>query len=113
MNNEDGAAAGETTATTSPATTGKARLTPALVLAGMFWLFFFGVGQADIHNFYKFMARFAGVGVLTLGFAIWYLMSRHGRISERLAVLGFAIAGGVIALAFLRHPSVLPPAILF
>src|SRR5688572_31114403 len=108
MNNDNAAIANE-----SPAAPSKPRIAPAIVLVALFWAFFMGVGLADLPNFTVFMARFAALGVLILAFTIWYLVSRNGRPLERLAVIGMAALGGVIAIALLDHPSVIPPAVLF
>lgn len=89
------------------------RLWPAAAIVALFWLAYAIAGMLDLDNFTIFISRFAAVGALGLLFTLWYLFSRTARLSERLAVLAIAVLGGVIAILILRHPRVLPPALLY
>jgi outer membrane protein assembly factor BamB len=101
------------TDTASAAPSKPVRVTFAVVLVIIFWLFYATVGVLDLGNFPSFMMRFGAVALLLLLFLIWWLANRSLPGKERLTVLAAAIAGGIVSLTWLRDASVLAPAVLF
>jgi len=90
-----------------------ARVAPAVALVLLFWATYAIAGAMDLGNFTTFMLRFGAVALLLALFLVWWLINRSLPFKERLVALAAAIVGGTIALAFLRHPSVVWAAVLF
>jgi outer membrane protein assembly factor BamB len=63
----------------------------------LFWAFEFGSRWLELPMFPRFLSALAACGLLTLLFTVWWFARRGVRLTDRLLVFGFAVAGGVLA----------------
>ncbi len=103
---------------TSPPTPGvnqnelypRRKLHVPVVLVTLFWVMYLIFGMLDLPMFTRFLGRAGALLLLLLAFAIWWLMRGPVRVSYRILVLGWAVAGGIIV-TLLMDRTVLPPSI--
>jgi len=87
------------------------RIGPAVLLVGLYWTAFVGLGLVEIPMFRAFLFRLLALAILTLAFPIWWLRNRGIPRADRWMVFGTALASGVIAV-LLSHRSVVAPSVL-
>ena len=112
------AAADSDNIVTSPPTPGvnqdelypRRKLHVPVVLVTLFWVMYLIFGMLDLPMFTRFLARAGALLLLLLAFAIWWLVRGPVRVSYRILVLGWAVAGGIIV-TLLMDRTVLPPSI--
>ena len=80
------------------------RIWPAVGLVAFFWIASFLMTRLELVTFIHFLSYMAISAVLTLGFALWWLLNRRIRRKERLLVFAVAITGGAL-LSFTYHYS--------
>ena len=73
------------------------RVWPGLLLAGAFWAFCVGIGQAGLPITTTFMSRAAAGALLTLLFPIWWLTNGTVRWADRLWMLLALVVGAATA----------------
>jgi hypothetical protein len=98
------AAAGQAERLEAPSSL-RPRVWPAVALVVLYWAVYLILRGTELSVFVRFLSALASLGVLTLGFAIWWLVNPRFRGVDRLLGVGVAAAGGVGA-ALLCDPSV-------
>jgi hypothetical protein len=72
------------------------RIWPAVVLVGLYWAYA-GISSAlEMPTFIRFMSQTGVLLLVMVGFLIWWLFNRRIKWSDRLLVLGSAVAAPVV-----------------
>lgn len=90
----------------------KIRVWPGLLLAGAYWAFFIGIGQAGLPITTTFMSRAGAGALLVLSFVIWWLTNSTVRLADRLWVF-FALVVGAATACVVAKETVQPFGVLF
>ncbi|HTK76670.1 MAG TPA: PQQ-binding-like beta-propeller repeat protein [Gemmataceae bacterium] len=96
---------------TDPAPARRPRVWLPALFVGLYWAYCVVSERMGMPTFTRFMSQMATLLAVTLGFFIWWLLSRGLRFSQRLIVLGVAIAGAIAAV-LLAHRSLGPITIM-
>ncbi len=81
--------------------TGVLRLWPAIVVVGIFWVFYFSIDYVEMSMFVRFISRWTVEGLAFLTFVAWWLAFSRARWFDRLlpvaVLIGGALAAGALA----------------
>src|ERR1700730_17567639 len=72
------------------------RVWPAVTLVAIYWLYQFISGRIELTMFEKVGTRVLVSGLVLILFLAWWLISRKVSWSQRLLVLGAAVAGEIV-----------------
>jgi outer membrane protein assembly factor BamB len=73
------------------------KIWPAVLLVGIYWAYVGISTMLDMPTFPKFMSQAGVLLLVIIGFLIWWLLNRRIRGTDRLLVLGCAVAAPVVA----------------